>query len=251
MRGNQREERWAAIEKGSIPARAGEPPRARLGCVHNGVYPRACGGTHPIPGPSLSRPGLSPRVRGNRGTSGLAAATLGSIPARAGEPTAPRHCRSRRGVYPRACGGTALGLFLQVFGDGLSPRVRGNLASSYLYQDGERSIPARAGEPRGANGDGHVATVYPRACGGTSSSGSVPSAITGLSPRVRGNPEGALAVKVQVRSIPARAGEPSASDLNLRPHSVYPRACGGTRCCSVTSNPPSGLSPRVRGNHAG
>ena len=92
---------------------------------------------------------------------------IGSIPACAGEPRHGIHRRNRTWVYPRVCGGTNLRFELEVFYAGLSPRVRGNL---YFLQDGidgEGSIPACAGEPRGFGCGLTLVRVYPRVCGGT------------------------------------------------------------------------------------
>ena len=50
------------------------------------------------------------------------------------------------------------------------------------------------------------------------------------------------------RSIPARAGEPSRTRIAGMGAEVYPRACGGTSALPCWGRPPSGLSPRVRGN---
>ena len=91
---------------GSIPARAGEPRPDDGSNFATWVYPRACGGTVAA---SIVLPpvlGLSPRVRGNPQPTPAATVVLGSIPARAGEPSAPPACRGGRWVYPRACGGT-------------------------------------------------------------------------------------------------------------------------------------------------
>ena len=118
------------------------------------VYPRACGGTLPYDNVSTSHAsdGLSPRLRGNLGSSlGLRASDLR--------------------VYPRACGGTKDGLVCQPPGDvtGLSPRLRGNPLTEArdLATASERSIPAPAGEPMMSH------TRTPPVCG--------------LSPRLRGN----------------------------------------------------------------
>ena len=94
--------------------------------------------------------------------------TLRSIPACAGEPTGTCITRRLMRVYPRVCGGT------------------GGHATD--QERVVRSIPACAGEP---------ATATPG-----------PGAMSGLSPRVRGN-----------LSLSAPASLP------LR---VYPRVCGGT-----------------------
>ena len=172
----------------SIPARAGEPAVPAYCRRIPPVYPRACGGTER--GISFYRfnNGLSPRVRGNPTRPATPSSPGGSIPARAGEPAgrsdAPRH----RGVYPRACGGTKDSDELTwIYAKGLSPRVRGNLAAT-------------------AKGQGH--RVYPRACGGTVYKYPQSFYAVGLSPRVRGNRILVRYYHNNLRSIPARAGEP-------------------------------------------
>ena len=70
----------------------------------------------------------------------------------------------------------------------------------------------------------------------------------GLSQRVRGNPPNALRPTPCLRSIPARAGEPSGAGGRCRCFPVYPSACGGTRLTPSGQHPAYGLSPRVRGN---
>ena len=46
VRGNRAPDGLADGLVGSIPARAGEPPRGSATCAQCAVYPRACGGTH-------------------------------------------------------------------------------------------------------------------------------------------------------------------------------------------------------------
>ena len=132
--------------------------------------------------------------------------------------------------------------------NGLSPRLRGNRVQPAPECPVVRSIPAPAGEPR-RNGEADVRyTVYPRACGGTRRRRRLAHSSTGLSPRLRGNrwhrdpPRGAG------RSIPAPAGEPSATNTVRLRGGVYPRACGGTTPTARRSSCRRGLSPRLRGN---
>ena len=70
----------------------------------------------------------------------------------------------------------------------------------------------------------------------------------GLSPRVRGNRNGACTETARQGSIPACAGEPRRLLTQANVRRVYPRVCGGT--ASSFSGPAAhhGLSPRVRGN---
>ena len=74
-----------------------------------------------------------------------------------------------------------------------------------------------------------ILRVYPRVCGGTLVLAHTDLGIVGLSPRVRGNPDGQM-LDVQVkRSIPACAGEPPETYPEADVAPVYPRVCGGTR----------------------
>ena len=90
VRGNHGEVLRSALVIGSIPARAGEPPRKRHPRSVRRVYPRACGGTQ------FDASWTVVRSR--------------SIPARAGEPGDFRLRYHPMKVYPRACGGTAAGI---------------------------------------------------------------------------------------------------------------------------------------------
>ena len=150
VRGNLFQNRVEVISVRSIPARAGEPAIMRRQILNNLVYPRACGGTQAL---ELAR---QEQQR--------------SIPARAGEPRRhdPRKLAGR--VYPRACGGTNWLGHRTSPCSGLSPRVRGNPVGGDRIGGACGSIPARAGEPRRRRNAPDRWRVYPRACGGTTSS---------------------------------------------------------------------------------
>ena len=74
-------------------------------------------------------------------------ASMGSIPAHAGEPTGRRAGRWPTWVYPRACGGTDTQEVALPCVQGLSPRMRGNPSFLNLTRSRLGSIPAHAGEP--------------------------------------------------------------------------------------------------------
>ena len=197
-------------------------------------------------------PGLSPRVRGNPRPRAGTGCGNGSIPACAGEPhpavaTAGRGRRWRR-VYPRVCGGTQTGKYFAILDVGLSPRVRGNLGAPEGLSSQQGSIPACAGEPHPTAPSPRASTVYPRVCGGTSSSAMALRRPGGLSPRVRGNPLPGHGKGRGDRSIPACAGEPAHRRWRCAGPGVYPRVCGGTGMGSSGILSSGGLSPRVRGN---
>ena len=132
--------------------------------------------------------------------------------------------------------------------DGLSPRGRGNLRADAGVRPGVGSIPAWAGQPGRAAGVGRYAGVYPRVGGATTPEWGFSMALTGLSPRGRGNP-GVVGQRVALQgSIPAWAGQPSLPRL-VRPQSpVYPRVGGATESTDVVGEGDYGLSPRGRGN---
>ena len=248
MRGNPVKRVKPVDQNGSIPARAGEPVLFVRVVEIGRVYPRACGGTYNDQFHGFTASGLSPRVRGNRSHEVCRQGDAGSIPARAGEPTPIARAARISTVYPRACGGTRITSALRVSGVGLSPRVRGNLP---LWQEKIRpwgSIPARAGEPSDFSITENVIGVYPRACGGTSSGSCIFRIVTGLSPRVRGNPHHDCLPVFEPGSIPARAGEPLTRISFRVMQGVYPRACGGTSGDLEFEGLYRGLSPRVRGN---
>ena len=85
-RGNLQEAMADAPGFGTIPARAGEPCTRVVLVWPRRDYPRSRGGTIAVScenGPQL---GLSPLARGNLPDSKREYTTLGTIPARAGEP---------------------------------------------------------------------------------------------------------------------------------------------------------------------
>ena len=248
MRGNRAEIISFHASMRSIPAGAGEPPRAVWSNARYRVYPRGCGGTRfcRVCAPGVR--GLSPRVRGNRPSIRFCALARGSIPAGAGEPRLTQKAGRDRRVYPRGCGGTRASALPWCFLRGLSPRVRGNREVSLLPGRKNGSIPAGAGEPDEENNWAVSHRVYPRGCGGTKPIGAPYLAERGLSPRVRGNRILVVRCSPRQGSIPAGAGEPCPAQLvNVR-LGVYPRGCGGTRFCRVCAPGLRGLSPRVRGN---
>ena len=241
------------VHPGSIPAPAGEPRSRRSSTPPSMVYPRACGGTQNVEATLWQGPGLSPRLRGNRCRSGRATdgirsipapageprrtsvphrgpracgGTDRSIPAPAGEPLTPAHSLGSRRVYPRACGGTTCDCPCHRKSMGLSPRLRGNLRRCSGRTAAGRSIPAPAGEPVACKMMAGLYWVYPRACGGTCCLLVEWHNGAGLSPRLRGNPALNGLHGRGGGSIPAPAGEPTASISTGNLRKVYPRACG-------------------------
>ena len=232
----------------SIPACAGEPNGQKPRQYAGEVYPRVCGGTRFIVLTQEHLKGLSPRVRGNHGLTGIFRTHQGSIPACAGEPWTSLTTPTAIRVYPRVCGGTAGALAVGRRQAGLSPRVRGNPSRRDASSHHPGSIPACAGEPTAARLPTAMRAVYPRVCGGTHEMVGFGGLAAGLSPRVRGNRRPGNWSAIIARSIPACAGEPASRRFSPAGQPVYPRVCGGTPSGGRNLYANAGLSPRVRGN---
>ena len=233
---------------GSIPAGAGEPDLGKDGQGEDRVYPRGCGGTRTDNFAAVRNEGLSPRVRGNLCPRWTGLPATGSIPAGAGEPPHGQTRQTNPRVYPRGCGGTLGHHDAHRASWGLSPRVRGNLPGPSDQSGRPGSIPAGAGEPPAPSASPSLPGVYPRGCGGTHIGVNRIAVNQGLSPRVRGNHVIWVCAYHQHGSIPAGAGEPQHPRTDDAAGGVYPRGCGGTVVSIGNAGPPSGLSPRVRGN---
>ena len=84
--------------------------------------------------------------------------------------------------------------------------------------------------------------------GETALADAVATPITGLSPRVRGNPLPRKPPLNEQRSIPACTGKPGLPGPCRACRGVYPRVYGETMASRISSATLMGLSPRVRGN---
>ena len=207
VRGNRGSSIAADEMTGSIPASAGKPPCNRRRSTERWVYPRECGETCSRRTDGQHTPGLSPRVRGNRGEDEAADVVSGSIPASAGKPAAHSRRRSESRVYPRECGETIVLHCTTGLMGGLSPRVRGNLPGRPSLRLSVGSIPASAGKPPNPWVSVDFRRVYPRECGETCGPLGVPRGSEGLSPRVRGNRRRMTLMVVVVVVYPRECGE--------------------------------------------
>ena len=169
-----------------IPARAGNGAATSRQTSRGAVHPRACGERFDNDNFKSARVGSSPRVRGTVWIQPGALLPHRFIPARAGNGV-PNPARWSPGsVHPRACG----------------ERSRAPIGD----ESDLRFIPARAG-----NGPVHPShkrgrAVHPRACGERYTYALASNTNYGSSPRVRGTVALVVLVDVDLRFIPARAG---------------------------------------------
>ena len=147
MRGHRFSEVHVDSAERSIPADAGPPPKTSRFKSLSRVYPRGCGATGRADRRREARRGLSPRMRGHQGFSGVGLSDLGSIPADAGPPFSRASSSEAALVYPRGCGATVPSRFNAYNRNGLSPRMRGHQSKESERQTSVGSIPADAGPP--------------------------------------------------------------------------------------------------------
>ena len=192
--------------------------------------------------------GLSPRVRGNRFLLASDPATVGPIPACAGQPFNADDLDGFFWAYPRVCGATWLKALWVTVSAGLSPRVRGNQVCSWRNPRASGPIPACAGQPNQSPGAVLLRGAYPRVCGATGGEQLLLAVHQGLSPRVRGNRTSESVAGSIDGPIPACAGQPRRTPWPPRLWGAYPRVCGATGGQWACNHFGLGLSPRVRGN---
>ena len=130
---------------------------------------------------------------------------------------------------------------------GLSPPVRGTACRRSSHEQLQRFIPARAGNRADRHAGRPPRSVYPRPCGEQRSVTPKNSAISGLSPPVRGTElEGGIKGALN-RFIPARAGNSPFGCQTSPRMTVYPRPCGEQTTVAELDDGLDGLSPPVRG----
>ncbi len=130
---------------------------------------------------------------------------------------------------------------------GSSPRVRGTAGPpSGRYPRG-RIIPACAGNGAIEKASSLAATDHPRVCGERSVRASASRNAIGSSPRVRGTAFSHAMDVLEIRIIPACAGNGWCCGWHLHHLSDHPRVCGERTLMATGSSKPRGSSPRVRG----
>ncbi len=152
--------------------------------------------------------GRSPLTRGSPLNEPLTTYTLRSIPAHAGEPSAPSPPRPTGRVDPRSRGGADGSAQLRSIEAGRSPLTRGSPCVTSSMTSTVWSIPAHAGEPRSGSSPVFWPWVDPRSRGGAARVGHVHRPHWGRSPLTRGSRQRRLWQRLGGRSIPAHAGEP-------------------------------------------
>ena len=155
--------------------------------------------------------GPSPRARGRHEPPRLRQALKRSIPAGAGETQRVAHFPQLVGVHPRGRGGDRGGFVHHGCSPGPSPRARGRLSVPRYPGNADGSIPAVAGETTRAPAPVVLRRVHPRGRGGDSAMNDTAMARAGPSPRARGRRPHTGSDGFIAGSIPAGAGETTAT----------------------------------------
>ena len=192
------------------------------------VHPRVCGERSSQPTQRTLMTGSSPRVRGTHHHVRLIDVFHQVHPRVCGErPGIPTRARSRLcGSSPRVRGTPVLQPAVGARRPGSSPRVRGTRAARRRPVVGRRFIPACAGNSIPGLVSYGVRPVHPRVCGELIDDQRAVLDRTGSSPRVRGTPERVGRWVLDVRFIPACAGNSTVACLLRTAASVHPRVCG-------------------------
>ena len=133
---------------------------------------------------------------------------------------------------------------------GLSPPTRGSHPVPGRDVEGDRSIPAHAGEPPQRTRRTTHRTVYPRPRGGAVAAPCSAMIASGLSPPTRGSHQCGDCKGEFTGSIPAHAGEPERRPASPTSSWVYPRPRGGAKELPIAGGKRSGLSPPTRGSRS-
>ena len=211
------------------------------------VHPRA-GGEHPSARATATMAsGSSPRRRGTLDRGPAHAGLVRFIPAQAGNTRPRSRRRCTRPVHPRAGGEHSAHSAQSSARYGSSPRRRGTHLSRGAARQRLGFIPAQAGNTAPIRRRVRRGTVHPRAGGEHRDVAHPHNRVYGSSPRRRGTPQRMEAVGLQLRFIPAQAGNTSDSTPASTTTAVHPRAGGEHIVEASPEQRRFGSSPRRRG----
>ena len=192
-----------------IPAQAGNTAASGRRSGRPSVHPRAGGEHNMIETYTVSADGSSPRRRGTHSARRQSPIVTRFIPAQAGNTIPTGKLGERRTVHPRAGGEHEHGTIRGFIATGSSPRRRGTRIDEPGREHHGRFIPAQAGNTIGAHCSSPALSVHPRAGGEHRYSSTQARLAAGSSPRRRGTPAPQLRPEIEIRFIPAQAGNTS------------------------------------------
>ena len=150
-------------------------------------------------------------------------------------------------VYPRWRGELDRTASVVSSGSGLSPLARGTPVFANLWTIAIRFIPAGAGNTGARNTKPCICSVYPRWRGEHVIRRAAAHVDLGLSPLARGTRRPEFFKALQLRFIPAGAGNTTVQTAGYYFFAVYPRWRGEHLLLELVECCYSGLSPLARG----
>ena len=165
------------------------------------------------------------------------------------ERTTPGESAKREAVHPRVCRERSHVCCSRTMSVGSSPRVQGTRYLGSREATPVRFIPACAGNAIVRQGTCTVDAVHPRVCRERLILELDSVHVGGSSPRVQGTLSINLGLPVQLRFIPACAGNAIARSRSPTSYSVHPRVCRERGVTDLDIERMHGSSPRVQGTH--
>ena len=206
MRGTHRPIASRTWPTGIIPAYAGNTNAKQCRKTFGRDHPRVCGEHKFFKSTISSYLGSSPRMRGTRRWDDSRQASIGIIPAYAGNTFFLTMLVELVRDHPRVCGEHLVGQAFFGLLQGSSPRMRGTLG---FFENPSRQtgiIPAYAGNTGCLIAPVRRRWDHPRVCGEHPTCFSRSSKVLGSSPRMRGTHPNRTAYHVRRGIIPAYAG---------------------------------------------
>ena len=231
-----------------IPAPAGNTLGKLFSNLVCAVHPRACGEHRTISGVQTPPIGSSPRLRGTHIGGADECWSARFIPAPAGNTFMNGMVLVGESVHPRACGEhTSASPNSPGLGT-VHPRACGEHGRAWISSHFSlRFIPAPAGNTCHRRERARRHPVHPRACGEHRSTIQAGSVHAGSSPRLRGTRHLSIHRIMELRFIPAPAGNTHHARPAPGAASVHPRACGEHHSRRRFVDFSFGSSPRLRG----
>ena len=230
-----------------IPARAGNTTVRLPGLLPCPVHPRSRGEHRGCAEGATYGIGSSPLARGTPSGGAGAGPARRFIPARAGNTSLAGPAIEPGAVHPRSRGEHRCCPMAVGVANGSSPLARGTPHPDGDCYEGDRFIPARAGNTGSCGRRAPSGPVHPRSRGEHGPRRYIPSHRYGSSPLARGTHTDSSVGTYRCRFIPARAGNTPDAPRQTSSTSVHPRSRGEHPVAAPLAVFHAGSSPLARG----
>ena len=247
MRGTHSSSQDTNLERGIIPAHAGNTYYKTRKNYLLRDHPRTCGEHSQNPNPAQRMTGSSPHMRGTHAALMFDADCAGIIPAHAGNTSHDKSFQKIFKDHPRTCGEHRSRCRFSLPLQGSSPHMRGTL---WLWLTGfflPGIIPAHAGNTAYSTVTFLPYQDHPRTCGEHFASLHEILGGEGSSPHMRGTQRFTKDDIEQFGIIPAHAGNTEFAYRQYYSRRDHPRTCGEHLSRDPRKRVTRGSSPHMRG----